>query len=172
MPDPINNGNTPEAPTPINSTPTTPVTPEAPTTPEESTPETQSPEAVPVAPSTPETTMPTTPENSMPETLQNVAPINVAPREINDLKSLLQKAKEKIQFRKRAKLEKIMAAASNKASQVGSGEASRTGITNNDVQKLLRCSDATATRYLSELVKQGRLRRVGEKKGIFYDLVR
>lgn len=73
---------------------------------------------------------------------------------------LLMKAKEKIQFRKRAKLEKIMGLAREK-----------TKITNDDVQKLLRCSDATATRYLSELAKQGRLRLAGIKKGSIYEFV-
>ncbi|MFA6306247.1 MAG: DeoR family transcriptional regulator [Patescibacteria group bacterium] len=73
--------------------------------------------------------------------------------------ALLMKAKEKIQFRKRAKLEKIMALAQ-----------SRGKITNNDAQKLLRVSDATATRYLAELVKQGRLRRVGPANNAFYEI--
>jgi hypothetical protein len=73
--------------------------------------------------------------------------------------TLLQKAKEKIQFRKRAKLEKIMALTQ-----------SRGKITNDDAQKLLRFSDATATRYLAELVKQGRLRRVGPAKRPYYEI--
>lgn len=73
--------------------------------------------------------------------------------------ALLMKAKEKIQFRKRAKLEKIMALAQG-----------REKITNDDAQKLLRVSDATATRYLSELVKQGRLRRVGPAKRPYYEI--
>lgn len=34
-------------------------------------------------------------------------------------------------------------------------------VTNAEVQKLLRVSDATATRYLSELERQGRVRQVG-----------
>lgn len=72
---------------------------------------------------------------------------------------LLQKAKEKIQLRKRAKLEKIMAFAQSKGK-----------VTNNDAQKLLRCSDATATRYLFELVKQGRLKMISRRGGAFYQL--
>ena len=66
------------------------------------------------------------------------------------LKSFLQKALESIQFRKKAKLEKIMRLAYEKRS-----------ITNDQVQKLLRVSDATATRYLSALGRQGRLKRLG-----------
>ena len=65
-------------------------------------------------------------------------------------KSFLAKALEKIQFRKRAKLEKIIKFAQEKKS-----------ITNDQVEKLLHVSDATVTRYLSELVKQNRLKRTG-----------
>lgn len=65
-------------------------------------------------------------------------------------KSFLAKALEKIQFRKRAKLDKIMKFAQDKKS-----------ITNDQVEKILHVSDATATRYLSELVKQNRLKRTG-----------
>lgn len=75
-----------------------------------------------------------------------------------DPRSFLQRALEKIQFRKKAKLEKIMALAVKKRS-----------ITNDDVQKLLRVSDATATRYLAELVRQGRLKRFGATKSIRFE---
>ena len=34
------------------------------------------------------------------------------------------------------------------------------GVTNDQAQKLLRVSDATASRYLAQLVKSGRLRLV------------
>lgn len=73
-----------------------------------------------------------------------VQPIQPSP------KSFLAKALEKIQFKKRAKLDKIMKFAQDKKS-----------ITNDQVEKLLHISDATATRYLSELVKQSRLKRTG-----------
>jgi|SRR3989344_2365358 len=65
-------------------------------------------------------------------------------------KALLTKALESIQFRKKAKLEKIMKMATEKKV-----------ITNDQVEKLLHVSDATATRYLAELVKQNKLRRAG-----------
>lgn len=65
-------------------------------------------------------------------------------------RSFLAKALEKIQFRKKAKLEKILKFAQDKKS-----------ITNDQVEKLLHVSDATATRYLSELVKQNKLKRTG-----------
>ncbi len=156
MPDPVNDS-TPLTPT--NSTPQTPITPEAPTTPSpiDTTPEVTTPEITPPGQAQGEAITPTPiPLSGTPIALQTQE--NPAPA---GLSSLLQKAKEKIQFRKRAKLEKIMAAAS--ASSQGK-------ITNNDVQKLLRCSDATATRYLSELVKQGRLRRVGPANNAFYQI--
>lgn len=42
-------------------------------------------------------------------------------------------------------------------------------IVNDDIQKLLGVSDATATRYLDELEKQGFLRQKGKKKGVYYE---
>jgi len=71
---------------------------------------------------------------------------------------LLEKAKLAIQSRKRNKLDKIM-----------NLFAKQTSITNNDVQKLLYTSDATATRYLSILEKEGKIkqdRKTG--KGVLY----
>lgn len=75
------------------------------------------------------------------------------------LRSLLAKALEKIQFRKRARLEKIMKLAEIKRR-----------ITNDDAQKLLRVSDATATRYLAELVQRERLTKRGVKAAARYEL--
>ena len=40
--------------------------------------------------------------------------------------------------------------------------AGKERITNNDVEKFLKVSDATATRYLDELEKQGKIRQVGK----------
>lgn len=76
------------------------------------------------------------------------------------MRGLLSRARERIQFRKRAKLEKIAARARAEGS-----------ITNDGVQKLLRVSDATATRYLSELVRAGRLKRVGAASHARYEPV-
>lgn len=43
-------------------------------------------------------------------------------------------------------------------------------ITNNDVEKLLRVSDATATRYLDKLEKQGLIRQVGRTgRSVYYE---
>ncbi len=41
-------------------------------------------------------------------------------------------------------------------------------ITNDDVQKLLGASDATATRYLDELEKEGKIKQVGKTGGYVY----
>jgi hypothetical protein len=78
----------------------------------------------------------------------------------NGIMALLKKANEKIQFRKCAKLEKIMVLVGTKGK-----------ITNDDVQKLLRCSDATATRYLAELVKQGKLMPSGKGPASVYEIM-
>ncbi len=74
-----------------------------------------------------------------------------------DVRSLLSKAMAKIQFRKQAKLEKVMVLAKAQGS-----------ITNDSVQKLLRVSDATASRYLAQLVKAGRLRMIGHPRNASY----
>lgn len=77
------------------------------------------------------------------------------------IKNLLIKAQAKIQFNKEKKLEKIIQLAQKKKT-----------ITNDDVQKLLRISDATATRYLVKLVQQGRLTRIGSPRDVKYQFVR
>lgn len=89
------------------------------------------------------------------------------------IKNLLLRAKEKIQFRKRVKLEKIMDMVKSKAAAnaaANAGQAEQEKITNDNVQKLLHCSDATAARYLRELVKQGRLKMISSRGGAFYEL--
>jgi len=77
------------------------------------------------------------------------------------IKSLLIKAQAKIQFNKQKKLEKLIQLAQKKGT-----------ITNDDVQKLLRVSDATATRYLVKLVQQGRLSRIGSPRDAKYQFMR
>jgi len=77
------------------------------------------------------------------------------------IKSLLIKAQAKIQFNKQKKLNKIIQLAQNKKT-----------ITNDDVQKFLHVSDATATRYLVKLVEQGRLSRVGSPRDSKYQFLR
>ena len=44
-------------------------------------------------------------------------------------------------------------------------------VTNNDIEKLLNVSDATATRYLSELENEGRIVQIGATgRGVEYKL--
>lgn len=75
------------------------------------------------------------------------------------ISSLLQKAREKIRLKREKRFEKILELAKKK------GE-----ITNDDVEKLLHISDATATRYLSQLVKEGKLLRVGPPERAKYKI--
>jgi len=47
--------------------------------------------------------------------------------------------------------------------------AKQTEITNDEVEKLLHVSDATASRYLHELVKRGKVNQVGTTgRGVTY----
>ena len=76
------------------------------------------------------------------------------------------KGHAKTQERKQKKLDRIMAMFEEKKQD---GSTSSPQVTNNDVEKLLHVSDATATRYLSILVKEGRVRRVGKTgAGVVY----
>lgn len=48
----------------------------------------------------------------------------------------------------------------------------KTEVSNNDVETLLKVSDATAERYLQELEKAGKIRQVGsDGRGVIYQLV-
>jgi len=76
----------------------------------------------------------------------------------NIVQKLLLKARAKIQERKRKKLDKIMA----------QFEANPQ-VTNKDIQKALRISSATATRYLDILERENRIKQVGNTgKSVFY----
>ncbi len=46
--------------------------------------------------------------------------------------------------------------------------AEKSKITNNEVEKLLGVSDATATRYLDELEKEDKIEQVGKRGGFVY----
>ena len=83
-------------------------------------------------------------------------PVILAP--VHAVRDLLNKARVSIQDRKRKKRDKIMEAFTKKNQ-----------ITNDEVEKLLHVSDATATRYLSALEKEGKIIQVGKKgKGVLY----
>ncbi len=66
-------------------------------------------------------------------------------------RDLLVKARATIQDRKHKKLEKILEFLNTKGK-----------ISNDEVEKLLHVSDATATRYLSALEKEGKIKQVGK----------
>ena len=108
----------------------------------------------------PQETEPIQPESISPQPISQSRPAEptLPSTSSGQAKFFLAKALESIQFRKKAKLEKIIKLANEKKS-----------ITNDQVQKLLRISDATATRYLSELVRQNRLKRTGTTTNIRYE---
>lgn len=66
-------------------------------------------------------------------------------------KDILVKARATIQDRKHKKLEKILEHLNSK-----------NHITNDEVEKLLHVSDATATRYLSQLEREGKIKQIGK----------
>lgn len=81
----------------------------------------------------------------------NSVPAIIAVSNKNKIIELLAKAKNVIQFRKRKKLDKIMTLFLKQSK-----------ITNDEVEKILHVSDATATRYLSQLEKEGKIKQVGK----------
>jgi len=128
----------------------------APTEPEATQGEPQSAETqtaqIPVnepLPPEPEPIAPTpAPEPPQAATSAPATPARVATHPARDL---LVKARATIQDRKHKKLEKILEALNTKGK-----------ITNDEVEKLLHVSDATATRYLSALEKEGKIQQVGK----------
>ena len=101
---------------------------------------------------------PPTPISKPPTQSAASAPSLISDKTPEHDRELLKIARAKIQTKKSEKLEKIMMLFEKKKE-----------VTNDDVEKLLRCSDATARRYLNELVKQGKLKRVGETgAGVVY----
>ena len=104
----------------------------------------QVPESEPLAPAPQPTASPPTP--------------SPATGVLHAARDLLVKARATIQFRKTVKLEKIMTELNKK-----------TKITNDEIEKLLHVSDATATRYLSALERQGKIKQVGKTgTGVVY----
>lgn len=45
-----------------------------------------------------------------------------------------------------------------------------TTVTNDEVQGLVGVSDATATRYLDELIEEGKIEKSGSGRGVVYEL--
>ncbi len=74
---------------------------------------------------------------------------------------LLVMARNAMQFRKRKKLDRVM-----------SLFLQHSKITNDEVEKFLHVSDATATRYLSQLKKEGRIKQNGRTgAGVSYSRI-
>lgn len=80
-----------------------------------------------------------------------VSPPSVIAPVVNFARDLAAKARAVIQNRKRVKLDKILTEIMKKGS-----------VTNDHVEKLLHVSDATATRYLSQLEKEGKIQQIGK----------
>lgn len=136
------------AETPKEETPMPTPTPISDASPSEET-HPKAEESAPTPPQTQQGTAqpePTPPqESSVPAQAQTVAlPQNI-------LKLLLTKANLTIQLRKQKKLLKVMGLF-----------AKKTHITNDDVEKLLHVSDATAQRYLTQLKKENKIKQIGK----------
>ena len=172
-----NTANTlPEAPeSPINDSSSTPVEDQNPpiNQPENGAPE--EPISAPDEPEAPVNDNPPESEPIQPPPVQSVpvsAPTPPTPtatqtqssaqqNQTSFIRALLAKANAKLGSNRQKKLDKLMLTAQKKGF-----------ITNEQAQDLLHCSDATATRYLSKLVQQGRLNRTDGSHWVKYLFVR
>ena len=144
------------APEPVQSVPEpTPAPAEAVPVPETAQPSTQTAQIPPNEPITPESD----PIEHTPEPPSAAAPVPTGI--LHTAREILVKARVAIQDRKRKKRDKIMQALNTKNK-----------ITNDEVEKLLHVSDATATRYLSALEKEGKIKQVGKTgTGVVYQKI-
>ena len=79
----------------------------------------------------------------------------------NLARELLIKARNIIQFRKKKKLDKVMTLFLKQSK-----------ITNDEVEKFMHVSAATATRYLSQLEKENKIKQTGKTgKSVFYSKI-
>ncbi len=136
----------------------TPIPEPAPIAPPEPVPEPIQPQAeAPVPPEPPTAQIPAnepivpTPEPPPQPAPQAQVPAPVFAPIANYARDLAVKARAVIQGRKRKKLDKILEFVTTKGS-----------VTNDQVEKLLHVSDATATRYLTQLEKEGKLKQEGK----------
>lgn len=115
-------------------------------------PPTQTPEPIPQTPVIAETVASVATSIAVPVVAQTFT---------KSIRELFTKALHARQNKKRKKLDQIM-----------SLFAKQTTITNSEVEKLLHVSDATATRYLSTLEKEGKIKQNGkEGKGVSYSRI-
>jgi predicted HTH transcriptional regulator len=109
----------------------------------------------------PESTVKTASASSQNQTAQTTLNEPLAPAPRSFISQLLANARFAIQTRKRKKLDHIMTMF-----------AKRTKITNDEVEKLLHVSDATATRYLEILVREGKIVKMGKTgEGMTYSRI-
>jgi hypothetical protein len=94
---------------------------------------------------------PFTPEPEVKSEPLKTEPETFSQPKISLARELLTKARNAIQFRKRKKLDKIMALFLKKSK-----------ITNDEVREFLYVSDATAERYLNTLEKENKIKQVGK----------
>lgn len=78
-------------------------------------------------------------------------PVTVQTKDKSFIKELFAKGAAKIQLKKRLRIEKIMGLFAKKPQ-----------ITNDEVEKVLHVSDATATRYLDQLEKENKIKQNGK----------
>jgi len=99
---------------------------------------------------------------------EKIIPIPVIISNKNKVFELLAKAKLAIQSRKRKKLDKVMTLfLKNK-----NGSTSSPQVTNDEVEKFLHVSDATAERYLNILEKENKIKQVGKTgKAVTYQKI-
>jgi len=96
---------------------------------------------------------------SEPRTAQ--IPVNEPLVKVSLARELLIKARNMIQSRKRKKLDKVMTMF-----------AKQTKISNNEVEKFLHVSDATAERYLNILEKENKIKQTGKTgHSVFYSKI-
>lgn len=144
------------------STPVEPSVPEVTETPVEVPAEAPKAEEVVSTPVETQTAQPETPTAHMgrneplaqepeplPQPQKPATPVSATP--IQPVRDIVAKARAVIQSRKRKKLDRIMEEI-----------IKRGGIANDEVEKLLHVSDATATRYLAQLEKEGKIQQVGK----------
>jgi hypothetical protein len=117
-------------------------------------------EALPEVPATPSAGATISEEipPASPEPVTETIAIPVMASRINPILELLNKARLAMQSRKRKKIDRILNMFTTKSK-----------ITNDEVEKLLHVSDATATRYLEILEKENKIKQIGKTgKGVHY----
>jgi len=102
------------------------------------------------------------PQRNFPTSSQITQPKILKPKiDFAFVKRLLEKARSKIQKRRERKLQRIIEFLKINGR-----------ITNDQVQKLVRVSDATATRYMDILEKRGRVKQINKGKYTYYQFIK